>query len=376
MVCLLCVKGKWMQAKNNQMDTHGGNVYRISKELGVDISQLIDFSANINPLGVCEKGKMAIYDAFDNIIHYPDPNYYNLRASIAAYHNVPIEWIMPSNGAVEGLFNFIRAILPNKSFVAAPTFVEYKRAIDASCSQYIPLYRENDFSISLDKLKTRLESATSKDLFVFCNPNNPTGTLTAGDDVVNIIKLCENKGMYLLIDEAFMDFASIKGAKSVVGTFYEGQKIASMHSITKFFAVPGLRIGYIICPNKKIRDMMKRVSSVWGVNYFADRFVQVALNDDEYIRATTQWFINESQYAFDSLEAINGIIPYESWANYIFFKCDVPSDIRDKLLQKNLMIRDCKNFDGLTGGYYRIAIKSHWENTLLYNELRRVIEEV
>ncbi len=368
-----------MDCNNYVSDTHGGNVYKISREHGIDICDIIDFSANINPMGIPKVGKDAIIQAFDNMMHYPDPEYTELKKSIAEYHHVPSDWIIPSNGAIEALFMFMRALKPRKAFVAAPTFVEYRRAVEAVGAKYKPFYREKNFSINVDKfsdmIKYELSSLKSENnnVFIVCNPNNPTGTLTGDDDIKQIIKICNSYHMWTLIDEAFMDFAMIRGAKSIVSDFYEGQKIASMHSVTKFFAVPALRIGYIICPNDTMRDMMKRVSAVWSVNHFAEKFVPAVLNDKEYFHKTERWFFKESEFLYQALATLPAIKVYESFANYIFFKYDGDRDIVSELLKQNIAIRDCQNFDGLSRGYYRVAIKAHYDNVRLYKAIKSVL---
>ncbi len=369
-----------MEVFNNKINTHGGNVYKISRQLGVDICDVIDFSANINPLGMPKSAEMAIYSSFDNIKHYPDPEYTNLKISVSKHHNVPMEWVIPCNGAVEALFLFIRALSPKYGLVATPSFIEYRRALESVNSEYIPLYMQEkdssifkDFSISTSELENKIKSLLDDKLFILCNPNNPTGTLTSSDDIDDIIKICQKNDVWLLIDEAFMDFASIKGARSVVSKFYEGQKIVSMHSITKFYAVPALRFGYLICPNVDMRDKILKVSSVWGVNIFAQNYTIAALEDIEYFEQTKNWFLSQSTFMNESLSALSGIDVYESWANYLFVKSHHKFDIREKLLEKNLIIRDCSNFDGLTREYYRIAIRSYDENNKLVEALKKIL---
>lgn len=362
------MKIEMLSEKSQAKDTHGGNIYKISRELGLEPEKILDFSANINPLGMPLKGQLALEQAIHRLGHYPDPEYFELRKTISIRHGVPAEWIVPTNGAIEGLFLVVRALMPQKALVCVPSFSEYKRAVESAGGEYVPLYRNPP---EYEVCEREIEKGLSKggDLLILCNPNNPTGTLTPAETVRNIFNMCQKKESWLIVDEAFMDFAQCLGAKSIVDSFEAGQPVISLHSITKFYAVPGLRAGYIICPHEGLRKKIKEEVAPWQVNEMAAEFVKAVFLDEQYKMQTKKWFCGQREKMYNALKNTQKIKPLKSWANYIFFRSEYGIDVRDFLLEKNIVIRDCNFFDGLSFGDYRVAIRSEKENEILQKAL-------
>lgn len=351
---------------------HGGNVYKISRENDLNIEELIDFSANINPLGVPESGKKAIIEGLDGLVNYPDPDYVDFRKAVAKHHGLNYKNIVPGNGAIDSLFSAVAAVKPHKVLVSVPSFVEYEKAVEKAGAEYIPSYRKEETGYLFDVDQFCLDITSDIDLAIVCNPNNPTGDLVAYEDMLIILKRCKEMDTYLLVDEAFMEFAEHFGAKSVVDLIEVYPKLIVSRSLTKYYAVPGLRAGYLIVGEEQVLERLIHSAEPWKLNYLADQFCQAVLEDDRYVESTEAWIVSENRSLYQGLKSISGIYPMESYANYIFFRCDYHG-LKDELLKNSIMIRTCHNYDGIQPNYYRVAVKDKASNDKLLSVLNALM---
>ena len=273
------------------MEIHGGNIYKLQREGKKDI---LDYSSNINPLGVPESLKKAVSENFSLLTRYPDINYTELRESIGKYNNISPENIIAGNGATEVLFLYIKALKPKKVLIAAPTFAEYERAVkNAECEiDFFELKEEDNFILNKDKF---IQKAVNYNLAVICNPNNPTGKFISKKIIFEINNSLEKAGTKLFIDECFIEF--ISGWKEKTSALFKSENIFILRALTKFFALPGLRLGYGICFDKKITEKINEIREPWSVNGFADLAGKVILNDIEYIKNTEKWILEERKYS-------------------------------------------------------------------------------
>ena len=221
-------------------DLHGGNIYKFQREGKNDI---LDYSSNINPLGVPQKFIDIAKENFDKLVNYPDPYYIELRKKIAEFNSVNIDNIIVGNGATEILFLYIRALKPKKVLILAPCFAEYERALKSVSAkiEYFELKESDHFYPNIINLKKEVEN-DNYDLLLFCNPNNPTGQFIKLEDIKEIVKTCENKNTKIFIDEAFIEF--IENWKEKTVSLLKNKNVFIMRAFTKFFAIPGLRLGY------------------------------------------------------------------------------------------------------------------------------------
>ena len=341
---------------------HGGNIKEIERKFGIKYNKIIDFSSNINPLGVSKQVKKAIIDSMDDINKYPDISYMDLKKSIAQYEEIDKSYLMLGNGAAEVLFNILKALNPKKVLIPSPTFSEYKECADAIKSE-VELYNlkeESFFKIEEDILKKITKEI---DLIFICNPNNPTGVLTNKELLIKILTKSKESNSIVLIDESFMDF--LKKDFSMVDMLKDFNNLIILKSLTKFFAIPGLRIGYALCSNKKIIDKTQEVTPAWNINTFADIATRVSLSDTEYIDKTIQYMENEINFLYNGLKEFKNLTVYNPSVNFIFFKCNLDIDLKDELLKYNILIRSCSNYDNLNKYYYRVAVKSRKDNAKL-----------
>lgn len=364
---------------------HGGNAKEISRSMGIDYNNIIDFSANINPLGMPESAKEAIVNNLDAVEKYPDITYFELRNSIRDFENSKIhneelkinnEEIILGNGAAEVLFNIVKAIEPKEVLIPAPTFSEYEEAVDAVDGKVNLYYlkEENQFTIQEDILDCINEKM---DLIFICNPNNPTGVITDKNLLKKILYKSLENNAYVVIDESFLHF--IKEDFSMITFIKNYKNLIIIKSLTKFFAIPGIRIGYGLNSDKMLLEKVNRITPAWNINILAEEAVKSALKDNKYIEASIEFMKKEKDYLYNEIKEIYGIKAFKPSVNFIFFKLDskeglLDMDIKNKLIEKNILIRSCSNYHGLDNTYYRIAVRNHKDNIVIVNTLKEILQ--
>ncbi len=341
---------------------HGGNIYEIKRRYKKDV---IDFSANINPLGLTENIKREFIRCYKLILHYPDPEAKDLIRQIAGYLGINAENILIGNGSTELIYLIAHAFKPKKALIPAPTFSEYERAVKSVGSkiEFLKLREMDSFTLNIT-------NSDKSDISFVSNPNNPTGNL-----------LIENKKFVLnsklnVIDEAFMDFLPDEKSYTLIWKAVKDKRIIVLRSFTKFFALPGLRIGYLVA-HKNLIKRLKQAQPPWSVNSIAQYLAGILLNDKDYIENSRKLIKEERGFLLQELARIKGLKPYPSVANFLLIKIvngNINSSIlTSKLIQKGILIRDCSNFRNLNKRYIRVAVRSHRENTMLINALREIL---
>lgn len=341
---------------------HGGDIYSYENEI-------IDFSSNVNPLGLSENIVTAIKNSISDIIHYPDVECRKLREKIAENENTKYENIMCGNGAAEIIYNIVQSMKPKKVLFAVPTFMEYEKASDTVDAEktYYYLKEENNFDIC-DDIADYIDNTV--DMIFICNPNNPTGRCTKRETIVKIIKKSRENNAVVVIDECFMDFVEDDKKYSVKDLVNIYDNIIILRAFTKLYAMPGIRLGYCICNNMDLIESMYNIRQPWSVSFLAQIAGVAAINEVELPQKTREYIKKEKQYIYNYLKKIN-ISFLDSQANYIFFKSI--DNLDKKMIGHNILIRDCSNYVGLDKGYYRIAVKTHSENERLLNALNAEI---
>lgn len=339
---------------------HGGDVYRHPG--------MLDFSANINPLGTPERVIQAAIDSMTQIAHYPDAHQEKLKEALSLFEQVPGEWLICGNGAAELIFALVQTLQPKKALILAPTFAEYEEALrGVGCEvAYEFLREEQEFHVE-ERILERLTEEL--DLVFLCNPNNPTGILMDPMLLERIVKRCEGKGIYLAVDECFLDFVEEPKAHSLKHALVSGKKLFLLKAFTKRYAMAGLRLGYGICPDQGLLDEMMHRLQPWNVSIPAQEAGRAALRENAYVEKARKIVEEERIYLMEQLKKM-GYPVYDSRANYIFFRGE--ANLYEKLLEEGIMIRDCGNYPGLKKGYYRIAVRLHGQNEQLLETIRKV----
>ena len=355
------------------MDLHGGNIYKFQREGKRDI---LDYSSNINPLGVPESLKEAIKNNFDVLEKYPDINYVELRESIGKYNGVSRENIIVGNGATEVLFLYMKALAPKRALIVSPTFAEYERAlknIDSEIDYFsldeIREENKNYFDLDIERLK---KESINFDLVVLCNPNNPTGNFLELEKIKDLNEFLEKNGTKLFIDECFIEF--IAKWENKTSKLLRNKNIFILRALTKYFALPGIRLGYGISFDKDLIDKINSIREPWTVNAFADLAGKVILDDKEYMKKTDRWIIEERKNFVEKLKEIKEVEVFETYSNFILLKLKTltSEEFVKKMLDRGILVRDAKNFKFLNEKYVRIAIKDVEKNRKFINKIKNL----
>lgn len=352
------------------MNFHGGDIYKYKDK------EIIDFSSNINPLGIPNSFKAKLMENLEMLTKYPDIHYKELRESIAIYLEIKdIENIVVGNGAVEIIYKSIKALDIEKVLIATPTFSEYKRAaeIEKVPFEEIKTYREDGFTC----LDTLVKKITPKSLVVLCNPNNPTGTLTTIDHICKLAQQLLGKKGYLLLDEAFIEFTPDYPKGSMVDKLKDYPNIIVVRAFTKFFGMPGIRLGYGIFGDIQLANNVREILEPWNINTAAVIAGQTVLHDKDYIDKSKQWLNEERSYMFNKLNSLEGVTVVPTTTNFMLLKINgmSPWQVKEKLLERDILIRTPEGFQGLDSNYFRVAIKDRISNNKLLDELYNIVNK-
>lgn len=354
------------------MAVHGGNTEEIARRYNLNSNEIIDFSANINPLGLNKNIKNAMINAIDKVVKYPDITYFDLKNSIEEFENVNSENIFLGNGAAEVIFNIVRALNPKKALLPAPTFSEYEEAILSIDGEieYFYLKEENNFILNNDFIEAINEDI---DITFICNPNNPTGVLTSNEFIYNLLNKSLITNTIVVIDESFLEFVMNNDGYSSKLLLQKYKNLIIVKSLTKFFAIPGARIGYGLCCNKDIVLKLNKIMIPWSVNIIAAEAIIYGLKEKKYINESINYVKNEKDYLYSALKEISYIEVFKPSVNFIMFKLLIDLDLKEKLLKRNILIRSCDSYIGLNNNFYRVAVRTREENEILIKELRKVL---
>lgn len=342
---------------------HGGNIYEVRRKYK---GEIIDFSANINPLGLSKKAKEVILKNLDKISYYPDPKAETLIRKISQYWGISEESILLGNGSVNLIYLITFAYRPKTALIPEPTFSEYERASKNSGSEVKFLSLKED-----EEFRLRYSSIPKADMIFICNPNNPTGNIVVEKSSIEKIP-----AKLVVIDEAFMDFLPNEMDCTLVWYASKNENIIVLRSFTKFFALPGLRIGYLISHPKTVKRL-KRFQPPWEINILAQLTAEAVLDDREYIKETHKIISRERKFLFEELKRIEGLRPYPSVTNFLLIKIEkdhMNSNMLKKgLIKRGILVRDCSNFRTLGNKFIRIAVRSHKENLYLLKTLKEIL---
>ncbi len=328
--------------------------------------QIIDFSSNICPIGTPLSVKKILKKNIDNIKNYPDSNSFNVISNLKKYTKLEKSNLLVGNGAIEIIYNFCFAFLSKKTkvLIPVPTFQEYESAAKLNDCK-VSYFKTMNLSQNLNSFISHIP----KNGCVFiCNPNNPTGKLLQKNQLLEIIKKAKKLSTLIFVDECFIEMVP-ESNESIVSYVKKHENLFVLRSLTKSFALPGIRIGYGIGSNQMIK-VLKKIKIPWSVNSLAQDAANTALKNKSHLAKSNLVIKKESQYLVKKINEIDGFRCEQSSTNFILVKIKQDSTkLQKKLIEKNILIRDCKNFRGLDKHYIRIAVKSHNENLKLIRAL-------
>lgn len=354
---------------------HGGNIEAAAAQLGVSPDQINDFSANINPLGFPASLRPVLLAALKSIEEYPDPSYPVLRSRIADQLGVGADDVFVGNGATQILDEALRAAAATDALVLAPTFGEYERLLRRQGIKvhHFQLAAVDNFMPNITRMIQVLRDHPEITTICLTNPNNPTGQLLSSSAIRHLVDFCNQHARLLVLDEAFIDL-TLNQATSFIEELTAQDQVYIVRAATKFFDVPGLRLGYGLTKNAHLKALLHLQEDAWSVNALADHFGQVMFTATDYIQATHRWLNTEQPWLYRQLKAIKGIKVYPSMANFFLFDC-ADSNLRTKLLQEKVLIRQCDDYHNLGSNYFRVAVKDRDANQQLIAALRRVLKD-
>lgn len=343
---------------------HGGNIY------GNEIEY--DFSVNLNPLGPPDAVREALAEALNHVEEYPDPEYRELRRALANYWRLAEEQLVLGNGASELIPGIIRALAPKTCMVTAPCYSGYETALKAaapSCRIHRIFLREED-DFTLPENICQEIARVKPNLLILTNPNNPNGKRISANRLREIAGACRGAGTVLLMDECFLALSGGDVDSLIHRIGEEGMPpTVVLRAFTKTFAIPGVRLGYAVCSGS-LATRIQRELPEWNLSVFAQYAGLAALEPSGYMAASVEMIAQEREYLTAELKKL-GLRVFPSDANYILFQSR-DRELHRKLLDKGILIRDCRDYHGLTAGFYRAAVRTRRENTALLRCLRNI----
>lgn len=340
--------------------THGGNLAWAATIAGCSASSIVDFSASINPVGPSPQVLTAISQKLQQIDQYPTPGYQELCLALAQHHHIASDWILPGNGAAELLTWAGRELAAMSStIVLTPAFNDYYRSL-AAFGAAIDRHPLIDTHGDWQDPTLVLTAAPASAGILINNPHNPSGQLFDRQ----LLLQCLEKFSLVVVDESFMDF--LPSAHSLIDVVTQYPNLVVIRSLTKFYSLPGLRLGYCISHPDRIRTW-QAWRDPWVVNCLAEAAALAALADRDFVDRTWQWYGAAQPQLFAGLQKIPGLQVYPSAANFFLLRVagSVPLLQRQLLQQFRLLIRDCLSFPELGEHYGRVAVKSIADNQKL-----------
>jgi threonine-phosphate decarboxylase len=362
-------------------DIHGGNIWKWQEALNI---HPLDFSASINPLGPPQGVFRVITENLSNLVHYPDPENRRACQALSEYHGIDSSHIIFGNGAMELLYLLPRALLLQSALIPIPTFSGYEKALLYHAVQakfvnwWVREEGKKDPLPSPSPLAFLSSAAKGVQGVFICHPNNPTGEVLEKGFLLNLLDFCEEQKIWLILDEAFIDFLDQPDAYSLIQEAVSSTRLVVIRSLTKFFALPGLRLGYGVGP-QAIIQRLKQEQLPWSVNVLAQQIVNEILKDEAYARNSRKFIQSERAFLLTALSEMEGIQPVSGSVNFLLCRLTCPGwtspQLTTKLIQSGILIRDCSTLRGLNEQYFRIAVRTREENRKLLSTLQEVLSE-
>lgn len=340
---------------------HGGDTYG-----GI----ALDFSANVSPLGTPRSVTDAIERALPELYRYPDPYCRELVQTISEYEGVPKDFILCGNGASELIYAYCGAVRPKRAMELAPTFLEYSLALQRTGCEVVRFALKQEEHFDLRENFLPVLAREGLDALFLCSPNNPTGRLIAGDLLKEVLRICREKNIELFVDECFLSLSD--GGVDLRPFLRAFPQLFILKAFTKSFGMAGLRLGYGLSADEALLRKMSVAVPPWNVSTLAQAAGVAALGDAEFLEKNRAIIRAERPWLEAQLQEL-GFWVCPSQVNYILFRGE--AGLTEKLRVRGVAIRDCVNFEGLTSGWYRVAVRRHEENEQLIAAIKEVGKE-
>ncbi|WP_138751488.1 pyridoxal phosphate-dependent aminotransferase [Paenibacillus sinopodophylli] len=354
---------------------HGGDLRTAEEVFDRPAHQFVDFSSNMNPLGPPPSVKEVLNRYIDTIGYYPDPAVRGLRRKLGNKYNINEQSIVVGNGTAELIDLIVRALQPKLTTLVIPSFDEYGDSIRkiGGAVYEIKLSQHNQFELSTDS-EHLCEAAATGSLFILGSPNNPTGQLVDPE----LIRTLLSRGAYVVLDESFMDFVPNESAFSLIQEATKHERLFVIRSMTKFYSVPGIRLGYIVGMPRTLSGL-KRLQISWSVNSLAQQIGESVIDESNYAEQTHVWLQEERPWLASGLRAL-GFEVNPSAANFLLVKLPRDCRLSASMMQlqmgkQGVLIRDASRFPGLDHSYIRVAVKLRQQNEILLTALSKCLSD-
>lgn len=352
---------------------HGGELRNFSERFGIPENEILDFSSNINPLGPPASLKQVYENSFEEISHYPDNDALEFRREVARHFPLWPENVIAGNGSAELLDLILRFLSPKRVLLVEPAFLEYRRMLKLGGAEIRSLFLRdgNDFAFCLPELVNAL---TGNDAVILGHPNNPTGTFLAKEAVRSFLSEAKRRNVFMILDEAFVDWIP---ELSMGREVRDDSAFFVVRSLTKFYALPGIRIGYGLGSRKLIEKLMT-YQTPWSCNRIAQRLGLAALRDEGFSQESRRWLLEERQVFESELRQLAAFKVYSSGTNFLLVRHGVQANagpLFEKLGQQKIYVRDLTEFPGLGPNYFRVSVRKREENLYLVEALKRMASD-
>lgn len=359
-------------------DQHGGNVYAAGRERRLPLRRIVDFSASINPLGPSARSLNALSNARGAVSHYPDPTCLDLRRALGRRYRIAPDQLLIGNGSSELIYLLPGALAIHHALIVGPTFSEYERAVLTCRGKVTKICarRAEQFRPPLGRVLAAMREKGGRrklDAVFLCNPNSPTGRAISREETCMLIEAAARYRMRIIVDEAFIDYCE---ERSVLSRVRRYGHLVVLRSFTKFYGLPGLRVGYVAASKEDIARIRRR-QPPWSVNALGQAAGCAALEDRRYAEASRQFMRTERAYLLRRLGELPGITVYPSDANFLLIELPprMPSSsLASALRGQSILIRDLSSFAGMNARMVRVAVRTRRENKRLLSAFSRAFK--
>ena len=361
---------------NNNESFHGSDIELISQKYLISQEEILPYASNVNPLGMSPLAKEALVEYIDAVESYPERNYARLRTAISNYCNVDMKHIILGNGTSELIRKTFDSIKPKKTMIVGPTYSEYKNAaiLNGSEVEMYMLNQLDDFELDITKFTETLYHGI--DMLIICNPNNPTGKAIRKDDMDTILEACRTHNIFVMVDETYVEFVQDVSLISSVSLVKDFENLIVLRSTSKFFATPGLRLGYAITSNKEVLADADNSKIPWNINSLAS-IASVMFSDEHYMNLTSSLIQTERNLIYSALCSRKTIKVFKPDANFILIRLlkeDLTaSEVFEHCIKKGFMIRDCTDYEGLGDKYIRFCFLKPEQNDQVVNTILEIV---
>lgn len=364
--------------RTKQPAFHGSDLEQIEKYYKIPKERIVSFGANVNPLGLSPLVKERLSKNLDVLTRYPDRDYVALRSALASYCHIPSDYILVGNGSTELISLLITVQNARHALVIGPTYSEYRRELTMNGGRISTwnLKEAQDFRLDLSGMIDAMPEDV--DLLILCNPNNPTSSALRHGELTELLRECKKRNVFLMIDETYAEFAPEMETVTAIPLAEAFDNFMVIRGVSKFFAAPGLRLGYGVTSNKTVMDRLKERQNPWSLSSIAALAGEYMLQDTDYICRTKTLISTERARMCEALKTFRHVKFYEPAGNFILvriLKEGLTSfQIFEHAIRQEMMIRDCSSFAELEGQYIRFCIMLPGQNDHLLSCLGEILK--